>query len=241
MAQKQEQGKHKELPTKKEDDSEEGSDHNAVSEQVQEYKELLQRVQANFENYKKRMETRTEEMKEMAGKNIILQILPVLDNFTVALKNTEHQSYEDFIRGIRIIHDQLAAVLHENGIGAIETEGKPFDPRLHEALMNVESDKPEGMIIEEFQGGYTLHGLVIRPAWVKVSAGKKKEQAPGGLEHPTSPDSNVHDVKNEERGYKKSAGVKETAADNSDKETDGSLKMERSKTKDAENSAYGDT
>ena len=136
-----------------------------------EMKELLQRTQANFENYRKQTEKRLEEFREFATKNLILQILPVLDNFERAL-NSKEVNPADFIHGIELIYSQLFSILEEQGIKPIAIENGKFDPYHHEPLLKVESDLPEGTIIEELQKGYTLHGIVLRPAKVKVSAGK---------------------------------------------------------------------
>lgn len=190
---------------------------------VAELTELLQRVQADFENYRKQVERRMGEMKEMAAQDFIRQLLPIIDNFGLALKNTElkktepkitefqekkeegewaekqgekqkekqrekpeeeeedkqKERQEELIRGLRLIHTQITSLLKDNGVKEMETEGKPFDPYFHEALMKVESEQPENTIIEEFQKGFTLHGRVLRHAKVKVSAGKKKEKRKG--------------------------------------------------------------
>ena len=142
-------------------------------DQLKETTELLQRTQANFENFRKQTEKRMEEIREMASKDMILQILPILDNFELALKSTEQTG--DFVKGVELIYAQLFTVLEDNGVKFIETENKMFDPHYHEALIKVESDLPENNIVEEFQKGYLLHARVIRHARVKISAGKKCE------------------------------------------------------------------
>lgn len=144
-------------------------------DQTDELKELLQRVQADFENYRKQTEKRVIEMREMAAQDIILQLLPVIDNFELALKNTKHQKHQDFIEGVKLIHTQITSLLKDNGVKEIETEGKLFDPYFHEALMKVESEKPENTILEEFQKGFILHDQIIRHAKVKVSGGMRKD------------------------------------------------------------------
>ena len=145
-------------------------------ESGEEMKELLLRTQANFENYRKQTEKRITEIRDMAAKNVILQLLPTLDNFNLALKNTEHTNHKDFIKGIELIYAQLNSILENNNVETIKTKNQKFDPYLHEALMKVDSDKPEDVIIEEFQKGFTLNGEVIRHAKVKISSGKKKEK-----------------------------------------------------------------
>ena len=151
----------KEKPTKKKEDS-------------AEIKDLLLRTQANFENYRKQTEKRIEEIRQMASRNLIIQLLPVLDNFELALKTANTQN-KDFLQGIELIYSQLNSVLSENGVKKIE-EKKMFDPNFHEALMKIESDQPEETILETLQNGYTLHDKMIRVARVKISAGKNKNK-----------------------------------------------------------------
>ncbi len=145
-----------------------------INKEADELKELLQRTQASFENFRKQTEKRIQEIHNLAGRDVILQVLPIVDNFTLALKNTENK--EEFQEGIELIYSQFNKMLKDNGVKIIETENKKFDPFRHEALMKVESDKDEDIIIEEFQHGYMLNGTVIRHAKVKVSAGQKQNQ-----------------------------------------------------------------
>lgn len=139
---------------------------------LQEMTDLLKRTQANFENYRKQTEKRFEEMQQFVGRGILLQLLPIADNFELALKNTH--SPEEFQKGMELIYAQLQGLLAENGVQSMVTDGQSYNPYLHEALLKVESDLPENRIMEEFQKGYLLGGKVLRHAKVKVSAGKKK-------------------------------------------------------------------
>lgn len=141
-----------------------------IKDPLTEVTELLQRTQANFENYRKQTEKRVEDIRKMASKDMILQILPVLDNFELALKNSENK--EEFIKGVELIYSQLFSVLENNGVKIINTDNE-FDPFYHEALMKVDSELPENEIVEEFQKGFTLNDKVIRHSKVKVSSGKK--------------------------------------------------------------------
>jgi molecular chaperone GrpE len=144
-------------------------------EKLGEVTDLLQRTQASFENFRKQTESRVKEMAKMASKDVILQILPIVDNFELALKSCDvEKNQKDFCEGVELIHSQLKTMLENNDIKQIETIGKSFDPYFHEALMKVPSTKNEGVIIEEFAKGYTLNGHVIRHAKVKVSAGEVK-------------------------------------------------------------------
>ena len=136
--------------------------------------ELLQRKQAEFENYRKQQEKRIEEIRESANKNLIIQLLPLLDNFELALKNCQ-SNQKEFIKGVELIYSQLFTVLENNGIKPMETENKDFDPYFHEALMKIDSKKPENTIIEELQKGFLLKDKVIRHAKVKVSSGNENK------------------------------------------------------------------
>lgn len=141
---------------------------------LQEMTDLLKRTQANFENYRKQTEKRVEEMQQFVGRGILLQLLPIADNFELALKNT--QSAEEFQKGMELIYAQLQGLLAENGVQSMITAQQDYNPYLHEALLKVESELPENRIMEEFQKGYLLGGKVLRHAKVKVSAGKKKQE-----------------------------------------------------------------
>lgn len=145
----------------------------SLKEQVQELTELLQRTQANFENYRKQQETRIKDIQEWANRDLISQLLTVLDNFELALKNTKN--HEDFIKGVELIYSQLSNTFEDNGLKPIKTKNQIFDPHYHEALMKEDSDEPENLILEELQKGYSLNERVIRHAKVKISSGNKKK------------------------------------------------------------------
>lgn len=142
---------------------------------VAELTDLLQRNQANFENYRKQVQLQLEDMKKMAARDMVRQILPIIDNFELALKNVNHNqgANAEFIQGMELIHAQLLQALQQNNVTIIDTKDKIFDPYLHEALMKVPSELSENKIIEEFQKGFLMHGKVLRHAKVKISAGKK--------------------------------------------------------------------
>ena len=139
-----------------------------------EMKDLLQRTQANFENYRKQTEKRVEDIRLMASKDIILQLLPVIDNFELALKSADtNPNTDDFLSGIELIYSQLFSLLEDRGVSIIKK--KQFDPFYHEALMKVDSKLPENTIVEELQKGFILNDRVIRHAKVKISSGICKE------------------------------------------------------------------
>ncbi|MBR9683482.1 nucleotide exchange factor GrpE [Candidatus Woesearchaeota archaeon] len=166
-----------------------------LKEPTAELTELLQRTQANLENYRKQTEKRIVEIRQMAARDIILQILPVMDNFELALKNTcsnqddflsgaekskisgtPKNSFNEFLMGVELIYSQLLTVLKDNKIKTIETQNQLFDPFYHEAILKVDSELPENTIVEEVQKGFLLNDKVIRHTKVKISAGKKKEE-----------------------------------------------------------------
>jgi molecular chaperone GrpE len=144
-----------------------------MQKRVEELTEILQRTQASLENYRKQTEKRIQEIHDLANKELIIQLLTILDNFELALNNTMNSSKE-FVKGVKLIYSQLFTILENNGLKQIKTKNQIFNPRAHEALMKVDSNKPENMVLEELQKGYTLNDKVIRHAKVKISAGKNK-------------------------------------------------------------------
>lgn len=143
-----------------------------------EYWERILRLQAEFDNAKKRMEKEKFEFTKYANEDIILELLGILDDLERSLDaaQTKHEDPMAFLKGIEMILAHLYEMLKKKGIKPIEAKGKKFDPHLHEALMQEESDKfDEHTITEEFQKGYTLEDRVIRTSKVKVATKKKKE------------------------------------------------------------------
>lgn len=148
----------------------------ADADKSKEYWEKLLRLQADFENSRKRIEKEKQEFLKFANEGIIAKLLNVLDDLERAteLAQAKHQDLDAFLKGIEMIMAHLYEILKEHGIKPIETENKIFDPHLHEALMQAEDEKlPEHTIVEEFQKGYFLNDRVIRTSKVKVS--KKPE------------------------------------------------------------------
>lgn len=145
-----------------------------------EYLNDLQRLQAEFENYKKRVCREKEDFIKYANEQLILKILDVIDNFERAIKFSEDKhKTRDLVGGMKLIQKQLQDILSDVGVEPIEAIGKCFDPHKHEALMQVNSnDHPEDTVIEEVQKGYSLGDKVIRPSRVKTS--KKKEVIQNG-------------------------------------------------------------
>ncbi len=144
----------------------------ADSEKAKEYWDRLLRIQADFENTRKRLERERQDYVKFANEGIILKLLNVLDDLerAVELAQTQHQDLPAFLKGVEMILAHLYETLKEHGVKPIEAEGKMFDPNFHEALMQAEDKElPEHTIIEELQKGYLLNERVIRTAKVKVS------------------------------------------------------------------------
>ncbi len=128
----------------------------------------LQRLQADFVNYRKRSKREKAEMTTRGKVKLCSSLLPVLDNFERALKAEEKES--DFYKGVEMIYNQLLKSFADEGIEEIIAEGEEFNPEYHEAIMRVESDQfEEGTVTEVVQKGFILDDRVIRPAMVKVA------------------------------------------------------------------------
>lgn len=130
------------------------------------------RALADFSNYKRRHQDDYKEAARFAGQEMILKILPALDNFERALQAADQtKSFESLVEGIKLTLKQVKDILEREGVQTIQAVGQEFDPMLHEAVMRFETDEyPENTVVEEFQTGYTHHGKVIRPSRVKVAA-----------------------------------------------------------------------
>ncbi|HEV8702492.1 MAG TPA: nucleotide exchange factor GrpE [Candidatus Polarisedimenticolia bacterium] len=143
----------------------------AVKEKDRLYDQLL-RKQADFDNYRKRMERERDESGAVAAREVLKRLLPVLDNMERALKTAE-ASRDPLRKGIELVHQQFLDLLKKEGVQPIESLGTAFDPRLHEAVevLDVAGFEPD-MVLEEMQRGYTQNDRLLRPALVKVSSGK---------------------------------------------------------------------
>ncbi|MBN2710450.1 MAG: nucleotide exchange factor GrpE [Calditrichaceae bacterium] len=134
-------------------------------------KDQLLRKMAEFENYKRRSEKEFLSVLENANENLITEILPVLDDFERSLehfKNSDNQ--KSLVEGVELIYKKLISILEKKGMKPMETIGKEFDPEMHQALMQVDSDKfKSGYIVDEHLKGYLLNDKVIRHAQVLVS------------------------------------------------------------------------
>ena len=149
----------------------------AKTRECEELLERLKRATADYLNYQKRMDRRLEEVKRFAVRDLLLDILPVIDNFERALTHAEEQpDFASLLEGVRLVHEQLLTALRKHGVERIEARGKPFDPEHHEAVAQLPSEEhPEGHVAGEMQAGYRLHDQTLRPSQVAVSSGMAEE------------------------------------------------------------------
>jgi molecular chaperone GrpE len=130
----------------------------------------LQRVAADFDNYRKRTVRDQDALVARAHERLVKELLPVLDDLERALDAAAEHEEAKLEEGVRLVHRELSHVLQKEGLVPVETDGK-FDPHEHEALLTQPSDAEEGAILEVIQKGYRLGDRVLRPARVVVSAG----------------------------------------------------------------------
>ena len=132
----------------------------------------LARLQAEFDNYRKRSQREQAEFKQYASTEVIRALLPVLDNFELALKTQASEG--DLRSGIELIRKQLYDVLARQGLEAIPASGEAFDPHIHEGIEMVETDEaPDNTVLEELQPGYRFKNRMLRPAMVRVARNSK--------------------------------------------------------------------
>jgi molecular chaperone GrpE len=140
-----------------------------VTRERDEYLDSLQRLKAEFDNYRKRVLREQSELSARAAAGLLQQLLPVLDDLERALEAAEEHEEAKLEEGVRLVHRALADALAREGLAAIETEGK-FDPHVHEALLSHPDDDVEtGQILQVLQKGYRIGDKVLRPARVIVA------------------------------------------------------------------------
>ncbi|HLS07635.1 nucleotide exchange factor GrpE [Lentibacillus sp.] len=130
----------------------------------------LLRVQAEFENFKKRSQKEKEAVSKYKAEDLVKELLPAIDNFERALQVEVTDETKSFVEGVSMVYNQIKDALKSQGVEEIESVGKPFDPNIHHAVMQVEDEAAESeTVTEELQKGYILKDRVIRPAMVKVN------------------------------------------------------------------------
>lgn len=145
---------------------------------IDEMNNRLIRQAADLENFRKRAQREKDEARQFANQGLLEKLLPVLDNFEMALAAASDA--DPAIRdGVQMIYDQLLGVLKESGVEPVEAVGEPFDPNLHEAISQQHTDEAaEGTVLQQVQRGYKLNDRLVRPARVIVSAAPVGEAEP---------------------------------------------------------------
>jgi molecular chaperone GrpE len=139
--------------------------------EAESYLDDLRRLQADFDNYRKRTLREQTARAASASQALVARLLPVLDNFELAVSSAERsRDFDRMLKGVEMVFGELREVLEAEGLVRIEAEGKPFDPERHEAVIAVEEQDTEpGMVVDIVRAGYELRGKVLRPAMVKVA------------------------------------------------------------------------
>lgn len=141
---------------------------NKVNSEIEELKNQLLRLQADFVNYKNRTEREKSNSIILANEGLILKLLPVLDNFNRAFAHVNLE--DDAVKGFVMIKDQFESILKSEMVEEIESDGATFDPNLHNAVMTESKEGVKsGIVLETFEKGYKIKDKVIRPSMVKVS------------------------------------------------------------------------
>ena len=135
------------------------------------YLDDLQRLKAEFDNYRKRIVKEQTGLVERASAGLLYRLLPVLDNFELAVASAEEsREFDRMLKGIEMVFGELKEVLNAEGLSAIAAKGQAFDPNYHEAALTVDGqDDGEPYVAEELRSGYTYKGRVLRPSMVKVA------------------------------------------------------------------------
>jgi molecular chaperone GrpE len=149
-----------------------------AKEEATKFRDNWHRAEADFQNYKRRAEQEREELRRYGNVSVIINLLPVLDDFERAFGSLDSRlAGLSWFDGIYLIYRKLNQLLENAGVRPIEAEGQPFDPRFHEAVAHVEGE--EGKVLSEVQRGYKLHDRVLRPAMVVVGKGKAEAEEEG--------------------------------------------------------------
>lgn len=144
-----------------------------AEDKVADLTDTLQRLQAEFDNYRRRVNEEKSYLINNASKNFIMKLLPIMDNADLAIHNIDNQ--DEYIKGTVMIFEQIKELLRGEGVCEIKAEGEKFDPNKHEALMTAEVEDADDVdkVIEQLSAGYTMNDCVLRHAKVKVGKPKK--------------------------------------------------------------------
>jgi molecular chaperone GrpE len=141
----------------------------AVRAEAKQYRDHLQRLQAEFDNYRKRVLREQTTAVEQAARPVFRRLLEVLDDFDLALMHAQDRpDFDRFLHGVELVYAKLLDTLRAEGLEQIDAQGKPFDPENHEALMQTGEGEGDPVVADVLRPGYTLKGRVLRPAGVRV-------------------------------------------------------------------------
>jgi len=158
-----------------------------TQERLKDTHERLLRTAAEFDNFRKRVQKEKEDLRKFAVESLLKDFLPIADNLERALDHAEEHDLRQVIEGVRLVQKMLSDALVKHGITGFSAIGQPFDPNLHEALMQQDSDKPAGTVVSEMARGYKLHDRLVRPAAVVVARPRAaaSSEAQGSAPGPT--------------------------------------------------------
>lgn len=172
-----------------------------LEQEIDELKQRLQRLGADYQNYQKRSHTQMEQAVKFANENLMKSLLPVIDNFEHTLenlkKNKEAGDIEPLLKGVKIVYDHMMDILKNSGMQRIEiTPGCEFDPSMHEAMLHEESETlPANSVVRELQAGFVLNDRTLRPAKVSVA------RAPANPnDTPAAPEADADREENQDEG-----------------------------------------
>jgi molecular chaperone GrpE len=152
------------------DSAKENAEMAKLAADLEDLRHPLLRRQADFENYRKRIEKERFEDSKRATARVIEGLIPIIDGFEHALAAHREAEYENYRKGFELIYKQLLDNVTKLGAERIDPVGKPFDPHLHQAMDRTETtEERDGTILQVFQPGYVFHGRVLRPAMVRVA------------------------------------------------------------------------
>ncbi|MEA2550498.1 MAG: molecular chaperone GrpE [Actinomycetota bacterium] len=141
----------------------------SVRAEAQEYLDHLRRLQAEFDNYRKRVQRELQEARELGAAPVLARLLEVLDDFELALiAAAEKPDIDRFLHGVELVYSKFTDALRAEGLERMDVQGKPFDPEQHEALMQTGEGDGDPVVADVLRPGYTLKGRVLRPAGVRV-------------------------------------------------------------------------
>ncbi|HLS89090.1 MAG TPA: nucleotide exchange factor GrpE [Sphingobacteriaceae bacterium] len=150
--------------------------------------EQLQRLQADFFNYRRRVQEEQQQMEQRAAAKVLAELLPVLDNLERAAAADGSGDNDEVREGVALILRQFRDILSAQGVERIEALGKPFDPQWHEAMLQADSDTvPDNHVMAELQAGYRMGNLVLRPALVQVARNPAGDAAAPAGDAPAEP------------------------------------------------------